>query len=140
MARTNSAAKKNDPGATDRSFYPTPSANQPFDLSLEDFLSPQQLNVQNIKMKPALDNETEMGLIDTAMRDHGQMMTLLRQKKDQLEHALKYWNDAGKRNAGPNSMQSTVDALMMMSDTSSIFDLLDATFSKGYKINELSLS
>ena len=28
------------PGATDRSFYPTPNANQPFDLSLEDFLSP----------------------------------------------------------------------------------------------------
>ena len=78
VARTNSAAKKSEPGATDRSFYPTPSANQPFDLSLEDFLSPQHLNVQNIKMKPALDNETEMGLIDTAMRDHGQMMTLLR--------------------------------------------------------------
>jgi len=37
-------------------------------------------------------------------------------------------------------MQSTVDALMMMSDTSSVFDLLDATFSKGYKINELSLA
>jgi len=68
-------------------------------------------------------------------------MTLLRQKKDQLEHALKYWNDAGKRNnTGPNSMQSTVDALMMMSDTNSVFDLLDATFSKGYKINELSLA
>ena len=57
-----------------------------------------------------------------------------------MEHALKYWNDASKRNSGPNSMQSTVDALMMMSDTSSIFDLLDATFSKGYKINELSLA
>ena len=37
-------------------------------------------------------------------------------------------------------MQSTVDALMMMSDTASVFDLLDATFSKGYKINELSLA
>ena len=29
---------------------------------------------------------------------------------------------------------------MMMSDTASVFDLLDATFSKGYKINELSLA
>ena len=37
-------------------------------------------------------------------------------------------------------MQSTVDALMMMSDVNSVFDLLDATFVKGYKINELSLA
>ena len=29
---------------------------------------------------------------------------------------------------------------MMMSDVNSVFDLLDATFSKGYKINELSLA
>jgi len=48
-------------------------------------------------MKPALDNETETTLIDTAMRDHSQMMTLLRAKKEQMEHALKYWNDAGKQ-------------------------------------------
>ena len=69
------------------------------------------------------------------------MMTLLRQKKNQLEHALKYWNDSGKRNnVGPNQLQSTVDALMMMSDMNSVFDLLDATFAKGYKINELSLA
>ena len=89
-------------------------------------------------MKPALDNETETTLIDTAMRDHGQMMTLLKKKKEVLEHALKYWSE--KRNSGPNSMQSTVDSLMMMSDINSVFDLLDATFSKGYKINELSLA
>ena len=75
------------------------------------------------------------------MKDHEQMMTLLRQKKNQLEHALKYWNDSGKRNnVGPNQLQSTVDALMMMSDMNSVFDLLDATFAKGYKINELSLA
>jgi len=37
-------------------------------------------------------------------------------------------------------MQSTVDSLMMMSDISSVFDILDATFSKGYKLNELSLA
>ena len=37
-------------------------------------------------------------------------------------------------------MQSTVDALMMMSDVNSVFDLLDSTFAKGYKINELSLA
>ena len=54
-------------------------------------------------MKPALDNETETALIETAMKDHEQMMTLLRQKKNQLEHALKYWNDSGKRNnVGPS--------------------------------------
>ena len=29
---------------------------------------------------------------------------------------------------------------MMMKDLNSVFDLLDATFAKGYKINELSLS
>jgi len=29
---------------------------------------------------------------------------------------------------------------MMMSDMSSVFDLLDATFSKGYKLNDLSLA
>ena len=90
-------------------------------------------------MKPALDNETETTLIDVAMDGHSQMMKLLRQKKDQLEHALKYWTEAGKR-SGPTSMQSTVDALMMMSDTNSVFDLLDATFAKGYKINDLSLA
>ena len=37
-------------------------------------------------------------------------------------------------------MQSTVDALMMMSDVNSVFDLLDSTFVKGYKLNELSLA
>ena len=37
-------------------------------------------------------------------------------------------------------MQSTVDSLMMMSDISAVFDVLDATFSKGYKLNELSLA
>jgi len=37
-------------------------------------------------------------------------------------------------------MQSTVDALMMMSDINSVYDVLDATFSKGYKLNELSLA
>ena len=56
-----------------------------------------------------------------------------------MEHALKYWNESGKK-SGPNSMQSTVDSLMMMSDISSVFDILDATFSKGYKLNELSLA
>jgi hypothetical protein len=86
-----------------------------------------------------LDNETETTLIETVMRDHQKMMTLLRQKKESLEHALKYWNESGKRN-GPNSMQSTVDSLMMMSDIHSVFDLLDSTFAKGYKINDLSLA
>ena len=64
---------------------------------------------------------------------------MLRQKKDALEHALKYWNEAGRR-SGPNQLQSTVDSLMMMSDINSVFDLLDATFAKGYKLNELSLA
>ena len=68
------------------------------------------------------------------------MMRLLRQKKESLEHALKYWNDSGKRSAGPNSMNATVDALVMMSDVNNVFDLLDATFSKGYKLHELSLA
>ena len=90
-------------------------------------------------MKPALDNETETTLIELATKDHSQMMKMLKQKKEQMEHALKYWNDAGKR-SGPNSMQSTVDSLMMMSDINSVFDLLDATFSKGFKISELSLA
>ena len=49
MARKDSAANQRKSAAgtnstkptdTDRSFYPTPSANQPFDLALEDFLSP----------------------------------------------------------------------------------------------------
>ena len=59
---------------TGRSFYPTPSTNQPFDLDLGDFLSPAQVKVQNVKIKPALDNETETALIETAMRDHNNMM------------------------------------------------------------------
>lgn len=79
-------------------------------------------------------------MIDTAMDGHQAMMKLLKHKKDQLEHALKYWNETGKRAAGPNSMQSTVDSLMMMSDMNLVFDLLDATFSKGFKLNELSLA
>lgn len=37
-------------------------------------------------------------------------------------------------------MQSTVDSLMMMKDVNLVFDLLDATFSKGYKLTELSLA
>ena len=91
------------PKDTNTSFYPTPANNQPFDLSLEDFLSPKQQ--QAAKIKPALDNETETALIETAMGGHEQMMTLLRQKKNQLEHALKYWNDSGKRNnVGPNQL------------------------------------
>lgn len=68
------------------------------------------------------------------------MMKLLRHKKDQMEHALKYWNETGKRSSGPNSLQSTVDSLMMMKDVNLVFDLLDATFSKGYKLTELSLA
>lgn len=37
-------------------------------------------------------------------------------------------------------MQAIVDSLMMMSDISSVYDILDATFSKGYKLNDLSLA
>jgi len=62
---------------TGRSFYPTPSTNQPFDLDLGDFLSPAQnssSSVQNVKLKPALDSETETALIETAMREHNNMM------------------------------------------------------------------
>lgn len=90
-------------------------------------------------MKPALDDEAETNLIEMAMSDHSKMMKILRSKKENLDHALKYWNDAGKRSSGPNSMQSTVDSLMMMSDLNCVYDLLDATFSKGYKVSELSL-
>ena len=58
-------------GDTNRSFYPTPpNANQPFDLSLEDFLSPGEIREQKAKSKPALDTETETALVEMAMRDH----------------------------------------------------------------------
>ena len=37
-------------------------------------------------------------------------------------------------------MQSVVDALRMTSDAHSVFDIVDSTFSKGYKISDLSLA
>ena len=61
------------------------------DDSLDDFISPKHNGLKSVQ--PAIDEDVEQQLIEGAMRDHMKLSKVLLEKKNQLEHALKFWKE-----------------------------------------------
>ena len=102
MKRKGSADKNNPRNVTGSKFFNgkegggSGKVNQnpyPLDISdsIDDFLSPK-IN-SNKKLEQAIDFSTENSMIEGAVRDHHKMTKILMEKKNQLEHALKYWKE-----------------------------------------------
>lgn len=85
-----------------------------------------------------VDSDQERRMIEQALRDHQRIVKLLQHRRSQLEHGLKFWQDEPQKEK--TSSQATVDALVMLSDTSCAFDLLSATFAKGLRVNDLTVT
>lgn len=77
-------------------------------------------------------------MLEAALRDHSRVVSLLQHRRSQLEHCLKFWQQDERQSKPP--LQSTVDALVMMADSNCAFDLMAATFAKGLRVNEMTVS
>ena len=78
-------------------------------------------------------------MLECAMRDHTKIVKIMSTKRDMLTHSLKFWLTNAKRKGEDLGLQSTLDALSMMTDSNSMYDILDATFAKGLRVHDLSM-
>lgn len=107
-----------------KSFYEQPKFDQASDLKLEDFLAEGGQNNLN-----AMSESEQLSLITEALKDHTKIFYALKQRNENLEGLLKFWQK--------KDLIGTLSALYAIKDPNFFVDALSCTFGENPKPLEL---